>query len=178
MSARRVLAAVLTVALLLALLALLRPIVAPKTEDPQDVDALVALADGSATRARFAVRLRDEGLDVPLVISSPPGSDERQLCPTLHARQPDVVCLEPRPVRTVGEARAVAALAAGRGWDRLAVVTSTPHVTRAGLLLRQCFPGSVAMVDAGWHSDARLPVRSVLEEAVATVAARTVDRAC
>jgi uncharacterized SAM-binding protein YcdF (DUF218 family) len=57
-----------------------------------------------------------------------------------------VLCFQPNPFSTQGEARAVARLARAHGWSRVVVVTSTFHVTRARMLFRRCYPGKLWMV--------------------------------
>ena len=54
-----------------------------------------------------------------------------------------VVCFEPRPYSTRGEARAVARMARRRGWRSVLVVTSRYHVTRARLLFDRCVAARV-----------------------------------
>jgi uncharacterized SAM-binding protein YcdF (DUF218 family) len=57
-----------------------------------------------------------------------------------------MVCLHPKPDKTRTEARAVGTLARERNWHDLVVVTTTQHVTRAGLLFRRCHDGPVSVV--------------------------------
>ena len=57
-----------------------------------------------------------------------------------------VLCFDPHPYSTHGEAEAIARLARAHGWTRIDVVTSRYHVFRAGLLVRRCYHGHVAMI--------------------------------
>ena len=59
-----------------------------------------------------------------------------------------VLCFTPNPNSTRGEAEEVARLAARRGWDSIAVVTSNYHVFRSRILFRRCYKGRVAVVGA------------------------------
>lgn len=59
-----------------------------------------------------------------------------------------VVCFTPSPDSTLGETGGVARIAAGRGWRRIVVVSSTYHVVRARLLFRRCVDAEVAVVGA------------------------------
>lgn len=87
----------------------------------------------------------------------------------------DVVCFLAQPHATRGEARAVDRLAAARGWDHVAVVTSRYHLRRAGLLVEQCLPeAEVDLVAA----DDELALDKVLREVVALGPAVTIHRAC
>ncbi len=49
-----------------------------------------------------------------------------------------VLCLQPEPFTTQGEARALAALMKERGFETATVVTMTPHVARTRLLVDRC----------------------------------------
>ena len=63
-----------------------------------------------------------------------------------HAYPFRVICFEATPYSTQGEARAIARLARAGRWERVVVVTSTYHVTRARMLVRRCFHGGLSMV--------------------------------
>ena len=87
-----------------------------------------------------------------LVISN--GRDGRwqaanQLCAS--RQRFEVVCPQPAPDTTRGEARMVRDLAARRGWRSVVVVTSTYHARRAQLLLGRCFDGQLQIVAAPPH---------------------------
>lgn len=115
----------------------------PPEGDPQGVDAVVALAGGTGERLRVAQGLMEEGASGTLVLSHGPST----LC---NGGQPyEVVCFEPDPGNTRGEAQEIGRLASERGWQRVAVVTSTQHVTRSRVLIGQCVEGDIEMVDAG-----------------------------
>lgn len=130
-----------------------RWIIAPVTTDPSSVepaDAVVLFIGGTGERLEKALELMDRGVAETLVISAPtPGTwpDADRLCRGTDAPF-EVVCPQPDPRTTRGEARIFGELAADRGWDRLVMVTSTYHVGRARLLLERCFDGDVTAVDA------------------------------
>jgi uncharacterized SAM-binding protein YcdF (DUF218 family) len=91
----------------------------------------------------------------------------------------EVVCLDPVPETTRGEARAVAALAADRGWDHVTVATSRHHTSRARLLFRQCLGERVSVVGATRPDGSWWPgVWGGLREAVGAMVGLTVQRAC
>lgn len=106
-------------------------------------DAVVVFAGGRGERLSTALALVRGGVAPTLVISNgtSPGWDEaNRLC---GQRRPfAVLCPDPTPDTTRGEARMTAALAGDRGWRSVVLVTSTYHATRAGLLLRRCLPGA------------------------------------
>ncbi len=60
----------------------------------------------------------------------------------------EVHCPPPDPDTTRGEARMIGALAKEKGWTRVIVVTSSYQLSRAGLLLGQCFDGELLSVPA------------------------------
>ncbi len=91
----------------------------------------------------------------------------------------EVVCIDPVPVTTRGEARAVAALAADRGWEHVTVATSRHHTSRARLLFQQCLGERVSVVGATRADGSWWPgVRRVAREFVGAIAGVTVQRAC
>ena len=114
------------------------------------------------TRGRVAhgVALAAAGLAPTLVVVHC-----EAVAPELLAGTPlpfEVVPLGPRPATTRGEARGVARLARERGWERLVVVTSTYHVTRARLIFERALGREVRFASAGYGA-ARLPLRLVAE---------------
>ena len=113
---------------------------------PRSADAVVVLAGASNERLDVGRRLWWEGRAPVLVLSTTGTAGNRpadRLCE--HGTNPAVVCFSPEPMTTRGEARAVARLAAERGWDELIVVTSRYHVVRAGTNLEQCSTARITM---------------------------------
>ena len=80
------------------------------------------------------------------------GSDShyaRALC--AHGSQGfRVVCFDPHPYSTRGEARGIARLARQHGWRTVDVVTSRYHVFRAGMLIERCYHGRLRMIGASY----------------------------
>lgn len=121
---------------------------------PAHADAVVVLSGGRDSRLDPALVLMRRGVAPVLVISSPAQDPRwrtaRRMCRApAHAYSFRVECFEATPYSTQGEARAIARLAREHGWRRVAVVTSTYHVTRARMLVRRCYPGGLAMVGTG-----------------------------
>jgi uncharacterized SAM-binding protein YcdF (DUF218 family) len=176
---RRLLAALaLLVALWLVAVAVL--FVWPPANDtpPVHADAVVVLSGGRNSRLVPALKLVERGIAPVLAISSP-FKDPRwttaiRLCngETPHPRF-KVVCFQAVPYSTRGEAETVTGLAKHDGWNRLVVVTSTYHVTRARMLFRRCFHGRLWTVGTSspwywlpdeWASEtAKLAVQTVYE---------------
>ncbi|MCW2976360.1 MAG: hypothetical protein JWM06_1641 [Actinomycetia bacterium] len=88
----------------------------------------------------------------PLLVISSPAQDPKwrtaqRMCRARpHAYPFRVLCFEAKPYSTQGEARGIARLARTYHWKQVAVVTSTYHDTRAGMVVRRCYHGGLAMV--------------------------------
>jgi uncharacterized SAM-binding protein YcdF (DUF218 family) len=127
----------------------------PRTDaPPARADAVVVLSGGLDRRLDPALALVRRGVAPVLVISSPfrgKWPEAQNLC-TGRTRPAGfrVLCFDASPYSTQGEARAVARLARTHGWSRVVVVTSTFHVTRARMLFRRCYHGSLWMVGSAW----------------------------
>lgn len=115
---------------------------------PPAADAVVLLAGSPGVRLPVAQGLaqRDTGVLVVSAAGGEGNAPARALCDAPGALT--VHCFVPDPSNTRGEARAIGQLVEERGWDRITVVTSTYHMTRAGLLIRRCTDAEVAMVEA------------------------------
>lgn len=118
---------------------------------PRRADAVVVLAGARNERLDPALALIRRHVAPVLVISSagrdPKWLKARRLCAApAHAYAFRVVCFEAVPYSTQGEARAIGRLARENHWKRVAVVTSTFHVTRARMLIRRCYAGGLSMV--------------------------------
>ena len=117
------------------------------------VDAVVALG-GLVESADYAETLVRGGVAPVLVLSDPYRPDEAQ---SVHrtcaapATTYRVICFAPDPATTRGEAREIQALAEANGWTRIAVVAPVFHVSRARVLVRRCFPGTLLMLPPPLH---------------------------
>jgi uncharacterized SAM-binding protein YcdF (DUF218 family) len=119
----------------------------PISTRPTHADAIVVLSGDHGERLARAKQMIAAGVATTLVLVGTPDSLENlEMCrgDTIY----DVICLRPEPDSTRAEARATAALARARGWRDLAVVTSTPHVTRARLLFDRCWSGGLTVTGA------------------------------
>jgi uncharacterized SAM-binding protein YcdF (DUF218 family) len=116
----------------------------------EPVDAVVALG-GVPLTARRAYELAAAGASGVVVISDPYGVADTGFIDDVCADPPagpDVICFDPDPRTTRGEARFVAELSAREDWDRVAVMTTTYHVERARYIVGRCTDTELAMVDA------------------------------
>jgi uncharacterized SAM-binding protein YcdF (DUF218 family) len=149
----------------------------PLTDRPGRADAVVVLSGDHGERMAEARRLLAEGVAPTLVHAGEPDSPEVvRLC--TNQQDFEVVCLHPAPDNTRAEARAVGRLVETRAWRSAVVVTSSQHVTRAGILFRRCLEAEVRVVEARpslsfsgwWHS--------VWHEWIRVVYVLVVSRSC
>ena len=144
----------------------------PSEEVPRRADAVVVLAGKWEVRLPVGRRLHAEGVAPVLVLSEDSEDDfPRELC-----RRASVTCFQADPYSTTGEAATFAELARRRGWRSILLVTSDYHLTRASLLFRRCFDGSV-YTTAGEES-ARDALHGAAWEWPKLLHALTVRRGC
>jgi uncharacterized SAM-binding protein YcdF (DUF218 family) len=138
--------------LIAAVIAGLPVYVQPQIDPLRHADAILVLGGRDYDRYPFGIGLGERGW-APIVVLS---TDRRgmRFCAT---RRPhlDLRCFIPDPPTTKGEAQQLHRLAANYGWRTVIVVTSRPHISRARVILEQCFDGDLIMVE----SPARLSVR-------------------
>ena len=121
------------------------------------VDAVPAQADvvyviGPPTPARIALarELIESGAADEMLISVPgdalaQGTPSRGRFSACNLPGGDVLCRAPDPATTQGEARLLAETAQEQGWDSAIVITMTPHVSRARMIIDRCFDGELTM---------------------------------
>ena len=149
----------------------------PSSSGPARADAVVVLSGDHGERLPRALELMRSGMAPTLVVAGEP--DMVLTLQTCQEPQPfEVVCLRPRPDSTRAEARATGRLATSRGWERIVVVTTTHHQTRAHLLFRRCFDGKVDAVGADPPYDWRFSVRQVVHEVLGMGQALLLERGC
>jgi hypothetical protein len=110
---------------------------------PPRVSAIVMLA-GPGARLRQAVTLARQGRAPMLAISRGShgyGSPCPEPVPGVR-----LICFEPDPADTRGEAEVVGRLARQYHWHSVVLITTRGQDTRARLLVGRCFVGSVYVV--------------------------------
>jgi uncharacterized SAM-binding protein YcdF (DUF218 family) len=120
----------------------------PSVDHPRRADAIVVLSGERGNRLAKGLELARTRVAPVLVISdglAAGWTQANRLC-RRGGGAFRVVCVEPQPDSTRGEAETVARLARARHWRSLVLVTSTYHVTRARILFERCFPGRVQAV--------------------------------
>jgi hypothetical protein len=121
---------------------------------PAHADVVLVLGPPLPQRVDVAERLLAEHrVDVALV--SVPGPAATWDVGALCARS-DVICFDPDPRTTRGEARALRAEAAEHGWTSAVVTTMPAHIARARTIVGRCFSGTLAM-----DADAESPYNGI-----------------
>jgi uncharacterized SAM-binding protein YcdF (DUF218 family) len=141
---RRVLAAALASIAALALVTA-RLFVWPAQGMPAQVSAIVMLA-GPGDRTPVALRLAREHR-APLLVVSRGWQGYGGPCPTAPPGV-KLICFEPNPGNTRGEAEAIGRLAKQYRWSSVVLVTTPSQDTRARLMVERCFGGSTYVVTA------------------------------
>ncbi|TFD59097.1 hypothetical protein E3T39_12145 [Cryobacterium suzukii] len=131
-----------------------RTVMFPREDPVASADAIVVLGGlGSAAVVAKAVDLAETGYSERIFISDAFGGDTRpaNLCARavpVPGTTITVECFDAHPATTRGEAEAIAAFATAQGWNRVIVVTSSYHVSRARVQISRCYAGSLAVVGA------------------------------
>lgn len=155
-------------------------IVRPRAgEAPARADAVAVLSGGSGDRLPKALGLMQR--DVAPVLVIPNGTDPKwdeanRLCG--QTKPFEVLCPAPEPDTTRGEGAVLHDLAERRRWDRVVVVTSQYHVTRARIIVPRCVAAPVTIVASNPDSGILDWGRHVLHEVLGLVEATVVDRGC
>jgi uncharacterized SAM-binding protein YcdF (DUF218 family) len=148
---RRALVGVLVLVLAFAV-ATARIIVWPARGMPSRVDAIVMLA-GPGNRLPVALRLAAERR-APVLVVSLGHLGYGGPCPAASsAPEVKIICFDPDPADTRGEAEFAARLARRYGWRSVVLVTIAQQATRARIMIRRCYSGSVYVVTASqaWY---------------------------
>ena len=134
---------VLTAALVLFLafaVATAELLVRPAQGAPGQVSAIVLLA-GPGDRIPVALDLADSHR-APVLVVSQGYEGYGAPCPP-RPSEVTLICFDPDPPTTRGEAEYIRRLARQHHWTSVVVVTSRPQATRARLLVERCFAGQV-----------------------------------
>ncbi|OFI37294.1 hypothetical protein BIU82_09425 [Arthrobacter sp. SW1] len=120
--------------------------VVPASDEPLPADVVFVLGPPSA-RVEYAEQLMLQGAADTIAISMPLSENGRIEGAYCEAkRHYKILCFHPEPFTTEGEALELAAMAEKYGWKSANIVAPTFHVTRAGWIIRRCFPGTVRMI--------------------------------
>ncbi len=120
--------------------------VEPQLDELHRADAILVLGGPGHERYTYGLDLARKGLAGRVLLSDPSGGSDawlNRLCGARFAFA--VVCFDPDPATTAGEARALRDLATAGGWNSVIVVTFRPHVSRARYIVQRCYGGDVMM---------------------------------
>jgi uncharacterized SAM-binding protein YcdF (DUF218 family) len=149
----------------------------PASGMPARVDAIVMMA-GHGNRYSTALNLAYQHRARVLVISTGndhgPGGSIGPCGPPVPGVR--VICFNPRPDTTQGEAEYAGRLARQYHWHSIALVTITPQDSRARLRMERCFSGHVYVMPAPIRL--RLWPYELAYEWGATIKALTINRSC
>lgn len=138
------------------------------------MDAIVVIG-GLGDRIDYGVHLAREDKARYLVLSKGLGLLPPGICGQ-HVGPAKVLCFQPDPHTTQGEAEETARLAKQYGWRSLALVTTRDQAWRAKLWFGRCFTGQIYSTTAplSWYS---LPP-AIPYEWGATIKAELFNRSC
>ncbi|MGM7777345.1 YdcF family protein [Arthrobacter sp. KNU-44] len=120
--------------------------VAPPADEPQHADVLFVLGPPDQ-RIGYAEQLMQQGYSPTLAVSSPIGKDGKFEASICTAQRPyQIICFNPDPFTTQGEARALKNLSDHYGWKSANVLTVQFHMTRARVILSRCYGGELHMI--------------------------------
>jgi hypothetical protein len=112
---------------------------------PPRVDAIIMLA-GPGDRLAVAIQLARQQR-APVLVVSQGWEGYGGPCPPMP-RGVTTICFDPNPGNTRGEGEFAGQLAKQHGWHSVALVTTVAQDTRARMIMRRCFSGSVYVVTA------------------------------
>lgn len=110
-------------------------------------DAIIVLGGEHDGREAYGISLAEQGVADTVVLSNPYGNGDPVMdkyCGTSTEKY-SVLCEEPDPNTTRGEAIFTERLAQERGWDHVVVISWRYHLPRAEYIFGQCFDGDVTM---------------------------------
>jgi uncharacterized SAM-binding protein YcdF (DUF218 family) len=120
--------------------------VTPPADEPQHADVLFVLGPPDQ-RMVYAEQLMQQGYAPTLAVSSPVGKDGKYEAAICTANRPyRIICFNPDPFTTQGEARALSDLSQRYGWQSANVLTAQFHVTRARVIVSRCYAGDLRMI--------------------------------
>jgi uncharacterized SAM-binding protein YcdF (DUF218 family) len=166
---RGLIAIALIFAVFLTLTAVL--FVFPSTNAPRRSNAIVVLG-GSGPRLQKGLALARAGYAPNLVLSG----YTRHTCPA-GPRDVKIICFNPHPDTTQGEARRVTNLARSHDWHQIIVVPGTPQTTRARIRFMRCYRGTL-LFDPASPGNLGEWVHNVAYEWGALIKALTLQRGC
>lgn len=128
--------------------------VRPQLDPLRPADAIVVLGGTPYERFDLGIELARQRWAPQVLIAASTGLDDPRMDRYCRTGYPfRVVCFEPRPWTTRGEAQEIRRRAATAGWRHIIVVTFTPHISRARYIVSRCFDGELTMVASPSRTD-------------------------
>ena len=170
----RVLAATLLTLIVLFCGLTVRLFVLPTTGMPARVNAIVVLG-GGGNRLGLGLQLAQQGHAPYLLLSDGLPFVPPALCEPRH-RSYTVICWNPSPLNTKGEAQFVGRMARQHHWASVVLVTTPDQAWRAALYVRRCYTGKIYSVTTplDWT---QWPYKIAYQWG-ATIKAETLQRGC
>lgn len=170
----RVIAATLLTLIVLFCGVTLRLFVLPATGMPARVNAIVVLG-GPGDRLGLGLQLAQQGHAPYLLLSSGLPFVPASLCEPDHGSF-TVICWNPNPRNTAGEAEFVGRMARQHHWASVVLVTTPDQAWRAALYVRRCYTGKIYSVTTplDWT---QWPYKIAYQWG-ATIKAETLQRGC
>lgn len=119
----------------------------PEVDRPGHADVLLVLAPVPDDRLDYAKWLMEQGHADTLAVSVPSSAANgptAKICDEPQSYR--VVCFDPEPVTTRGEARALRDLSETYGWESADVLTAQSHASRTRVLMERCFNGVLQVI--------------------------------
>jgi uncharacterized SAM-binding protein YcdF (DUF218 family) len=139
---RRKAAVIALLVLVVFVVATVRLFVLPELAPlPARADAIIELA-GPGNRDAATMALVREGRAPVVAQSTVPVEAGGHTC-LPQTPGVEVLCFNPNPGTTLGEARYIGEVAAQRHWQSVIIVTTPDHALRAELRVSRCFPGTI-----------------------------------
>jgi len=121
----------------------------PGEDSGEDVDAIVVLGPPGSDRLAIARELARAQGGIPVLVSGDLESFRSKQEPGWAVPVGERWAI-PAPFTTKGEALLANEWVEKEGWERIAVVTTTPHVSRARFIFDRCFVGDARLVSSGF----------------------------
>ncbi|MGH8889436.1 MAG: YdcF family protein [Acidothermaceae bacterium] len=169
----RIVAALVAVVIAAVAVIDVRLFVVPTSAAAGPTDAFVVLGGGTYDlRLNAALKLVREYPGAALLVSVA----GHKHCPHFAVGASQIICFNPDPMTTQGEAREATLLAHQHGWTSMTVVTTADQIWRAGVRFSRCWSGDLRLVQA--PTSAWIRLRSIPYEMGATVKAEVFQRSC